>query len=38
MLKFKGRPWALKCFFEYLKEEYGATATIKEILEKGKVK
>jgi hypothetical protein len=37
MLKFKGKPWGLKTFFAYLKHEYGAKVTIKEILEKERV-
>lgn len=34
MLKFKGKPWELKCFMIFLEFEYGAKTTIKEICER----
>lgn len=37
MLKFKGKPWAIKGYILYLKEKYGEKATLKEIIEKEKV-
>lgn len=36
MLKFKGKPWQIKGYIEYLKYKYGAKATISEIITKMK--
>lgn len=35
MLKFKGKPWEIKGFLEYLKFKYGKNATIKDIIKGG---
>lgn len=32
MLKFKGKPWQLKCYLAYLMFRYGEKATMKEMM------
>lgn len=34
MLKFKGKPWEIKCYLAYLKYVCGENVTIKEICER----
>jgi hypothetical protein len=35
MIKFSGKPWAIKGFMQYLMYKFGAKATLKEVIEKG---
>lgn len=34
MLKFKGKPWELKCFWAFINSKFGAKTTIKELTER----